>query len=194
MFVPMHQSSANTSATNPAKATPFFQPKPAANTREQEGGQVMRKPQDNFTPVQQPIVQREERDEPKRPAPLPASLRLTSPILTPPTPPFLQSNLPKLTEPKIDWRGVRQEFDSRKAPFDDRYADGVRVQFDKNYQFFLMAGFSRQKAVDYANKTLPSAVGAGLSRDYPNQKEQFDRETGISTTIIPIKSFDFDFL
>jgi len=181
-------------------SAPFFQAKLTLNQYGEAYDPthtVQRKAISNLPPPR-PIVQREEKDEPQSQSAQPnPAVAVQRPLFFPPLslnpdiPSDRSFQLPKWNEPKLDWKGVREEFNWRKAPFDDHYADAVRLQFDRNYQFFSSLGFRPNKAGWLANKTLSSAVGSGLKPNHLNQTEQMDKETGNSTTILPVTLFEF---
>ena len=68
------------------------------------------------------------------------------------------------------------------------YSDALATWNHSFYLFHDVLGLDNDLSTTLSNATFSSAIGAGLSHDYPTIMEQSDRELGISSTILPVSS------
>lgn len=108
-----------------------------------------------------------------QPAINPAAFQFNSPSSTP-------------SASQIDWGSINQELHFRGVMMDDRLASSIVSVWNDNYNFFRNLGLPHDLSLTATNATISTAVGNGLNRDHPTIFEQSDRESDISTTIVPV--------
>lgn len=106
--------------------------------------------------------------------------------------------LPSPGPPAVDWPSIRQSYQSRGVPMNDRDARAIEDAFQRAYQFFRR-GLSHEQATAAARAATNSLVDRELGRENPNVHDRFAREWkeaypgGWSTPIVPIPFLRWEF-
>ncbi len=86
---------------------------------------------------------------------------------------------------QIDWNAMAQPYFNRNIPqfrFGDY--DAIQARWTDTLQLALSVGFDAERAAWLSNTLTPMAVDSALKGDYPTAAEIFNREAGVSPTIL----------